>query len=200
MRCGRARSLIAAAVDGEVVARRRRAFDRHLADCAGCRRELEETRRVLALVADLPDHADVPPALEQETLRRVRRLAAEERERSGTRARPWWAVLGVPAVAIATTAVVMLAVGVWRTGSAPDGIGAAPSRTAANSHAAAPSRAVARRETPTRLAKVAPAEPPPELAADPDLFVDLPILRNMDKLQHFDAIRTTTLDDDQSNG
>jgi hypothetical protein len=46
-----------------------------------------------------------------------------------------------------------------------------------------------------------PSEPPAELAAAPDLFVDLPILRNMEKLEHFEAISTTTLDDgDQSNG
>src|SRR5207247_510823 len=47
-----------------------------------------------------------------------------------------------------------------------------------------------------------PAEPPPELAAAPELFVDLPLLRNMEKLEHFETIRTTTLDDgeEQSNG
>jgi hypothetical protein len=38
-----------------------------------------------------------------------------------------------------------------------------------------------------------PSEPPPALAAQPDLFVELPILRNMEKLDHFEAIRTTTL-------
>jgi len=32
--------------------------------------------------------------------------------------------------------------------------------------------------------------------------MDLPLLRNMEKLEHFEAIRTTTLDDgvEQSNG
>ena len=48
-----------------------------------------------------------------------------------------------------------------------------------------------------------PSQPPPELAARPDLFVNLPVLRNMEKLQHYEAIQTTTLDgqhDGQSNG
>jgi len=41
-----------------------------------------------------------------------------------------------------------------------------------------------------------PAEPPPALAAAPELFVNLPILRHLEKLEHFEAIQTTTLDDE----
>ena len=65
------------------------------------------------------------------------------------------------------------------------------------------SRMVASREGgAVRVAKNIPAEPPPELAAAPELFMELPILRNLEKLEHFEAIRTTTLDDGgaQSNG
>jgi hypothetical protein len=54
-----------------------------------------------------------------------------------------------------------------------------------------------------RKRRTLPDDPPAELAARPDLFVNLPMLRNLDKLQHFDAIQTTTLDGhegDQSNG
>ena len=39
-----------------------------------------------------------------------------------------------------------------------------------------------------------PGEPPPELAARPDLFVNLPLLRNLDKLQHYEAIQTISVD------
>jgi hypothetical protein len=35
-----------------------------------------------------------------------------------------------------------------------------------------------------------PEEPPAELASRPDLFVDLPILDNLEKMEHFDAIAT----------
>jgi hypothetical protein len=48
-----------------------------------------------------------------------------------------------------------------------------------------------------------PSDPPAELAARPDLFVNLPLLRNFDKLQHYDAIQTGTLEGqqgDRSNG
>jgi hypothetical protein len=40
-----------------------------------------------------------------------------------------------------------------------------------------------------------PDEPPPALASRPDLFVDLPVLRNLDKLRHYDSIATMEDDD-----
>ena len=46
------------------------------------------------------------------------------------------------------------------------------------------------------LAKAPPAEPPAKLAEAPELFVDMSIIRNLDKLTHFEAIQTTTLDDE----
>jgi hypothetical protein len=39
-----------------------------------------------------------------------------------------------------------------------------------------------------------PSDPPPELTARPDLFVDLPILRNLERLEHFESIQTTTVE------
>jgi hypothetical protein len=45
-----------------------------------------------------------------------------------------------------------------------------------------------------------PSEPPPELAARPDLFVNLPLLRNLDKVQHYEAIQTIAVDGAQSSG
>ena len=49
---------------------------------------------------------------------------------------------------------------------------------------------------PRRFAEAPPAEPPAKLAEAPDLFVDMPIIRNLDKMTHFEAIQTTTLDDE----
>ena len=37
----------------------------------------------------------------------------------------------------------------------------------------------------------APVDPPAELASRPDLFVDLPMIRELEKMQHFDSIATT---------
>jgi len=188
MRCQRAHQWMAAAVDGELAPRRRRALDRHLAACATCREELTATERMLAVLEALPMEAPVSVALEQATLRRVRLAAADEAERGpAVRWRTW---LPLPAFAVATAAVVVLAIGiVQRTGQVPAPVPAVrPSGTAAQPVAKAP---VA--ESPKAPL---PAEPPPKLAEAPDLFMDLPILRNMDKLRHFEAIETTTLDDE----
>ena len=188
MRCGRAQKSLIAALDGELSPRRRQALDRHLAGCAACRGELATTERVLAALDARPAEAPVSVALEQATLRRVR-LAAD-----GDTAVAWWRRLPLPALVVAT-AVLVLAVGiVRRTGPVPP---PAPSgdrvaRTFVPKPTARPApQAGARRSPP-------PSEPPAELAAAPDKFMNLPILRNLEKLEHFEAIQTTTLDDDPS--
>jgi anti-sigma factor RsiW len=66
--------------------------------------------------------------------------------------------------------------------------------------------AVAVVQPPTVVAQVpaevhaVPSDPPPELAARPELFVDLPILRHMEKLEHLEAIRATAVDDNSTPG
>lgn len=191
MRCERAQQWMTAAVDGELSPRRRRALDRHLAGCEACRYELVTTERMLAAVAALPGEAEVPAHVEQATLRRVRLLAAEEAE--GTRARGWWQGLRLPAFVVATAAVLALAVGIVREAGPPTSGNGAPEQVAG---APATAGAVAEAESVDRMVATAPpSEPPAELAARPDLFVELPILRNLEKLQNFEAIETTTLDD-----
>ena len=69
--------------------------------------------------------------------------------------------------------------------------GRAPVRVASVPAAPAPQVAAGR----ARPVTPAPSEPPPALAAAPDLFVELPILRHMEKLAHYEAIQTTTLDE-----
>src|SRR5262249_10934293 len=99
-------------------------------------------------------------------------------------------------------AVVALAVGiVLQQGETPPDAGPRARTTAV---AASRSREGRRTGAPSgvrvaRRGAMAPSPPPndvpPELAAQLDLFVDLPLLKNLEKLEHFDAIRTTTLDD-----
>jgi hypothetical protein len=193
MRCARARQWMTAAADRELGARRTQRLERHLAACPACRDERARTIRLLDALAALPATAAVPPRLEQDTLRRVRLAAAEDGERRTRRG--WW-LLGVPAAGLAALTAVLLAVGPGRQAESPS-----PPRQVARAPRPAPAAsrpAPVGPSTPTSAASsrpTPPAEPPPELAAEPDLFVDLPILQNLDKLRHYEAIRTTTLDD-----
>jgi anti-sigma factor RsiW len=190
---------MAAAIDGELSPRRRRVLDQHVAGCATCAREMAATERLLTALAALPLEAAVPARVEYATMRRVRGEVTTGGERRNLWAtlRTRWFGWAVPAFAAA--AVLMIAVMSTLRSSPPAPGGAVHS---------------AKKATPHVVASV-PHEGgqgsgpgPGDLAEAPDLFVDLPILRNLEKLQHFETIRTTTLDDDvgapgqepQSNG
>lgn len=219
MQCGRAQRWMTAAVADELGGWRRRALDRHLARCGDCRAELRRSERLDELLSLLPADAAVSAKLEQDTLRRVRIAAADEAERpASARWRSW---IGVSVPALAAAAVLAVAVGVSRTPTTTAG----PERAAPVPVAAAPpeparvAKATPKPATPPASDVVEPAavadatrpidpsrrpelptEPPPELAAAPDLFMDLNILKNMEKLQHYEAIETTTLHDDDAGG
>jgi anti-sigma factor RsiW len=193
MRCGRAQKLLTAAIDGELSPGRRTALDRHLAGCPACRAERAATQTVLEALDALPIAAAVPAALEQATLRRVRVLAADEAERTATSG--WRTWLPLPAIGLVVTAALVLAIAITRTADdrMPKSGAPAPTRVA-RAHPA-PSRA-----NPQAVAVAPPSEPPPALAAAPELFVDLPMLRKLDRVKHFEAIQTTTLDDETPSG
>jgi anti-sigma factor RsiW len=186
MRCNTAQRLVIAAYDGELASWRRRALGRHLAACERCGAERASTDRLLAAIDALAFETPMPARLEQNVLRDVRKLAAEEEQGSAFA----WLRSGVPIVA--TGAVALLAVVVVRGMEEPVGPTSTtpPARRDAIAQAPAPTARVL-----ARKARRVPDEPPPALAARPDLFMDLPILRNMEKLQHFDAIATTDTDD-----
>jgi len=193
-----------ARTDDELSPRHRGALEEHLAECSACRDELAATERVLAAVADLPMEAEVPAPLEQETLRRVRIAAAEEAEQLA--ARRWWWRLRVPAVAITALAALLLVivghdeVDKKAPAPAPTAVAArAPEPTPTRERRDTPRAAVTEAQPPTAVAQApetppAPAELPTALTERPDLFVELPILRNMEKLEHFEQIETTTVD------
>jgi anti-sigma factor RsiW len=180
---------------GDASPRRRRALERHLDGCAACRDDRAVTAALYRALEAMPAEASVPDALEQATFRRVRMLDAPDAPRGRV---GWWrSWFALPAVALATAAVAVLALGVVRTTTPPADDATPRIASAKRTPERAPRVA---RSTPSRVAPEPPVEPPPELAAAPDLFVDMPILRNMEKLQHFEAIRTTTVDDDTPNG
>ncbi|HWP65168.1 MAG TPA: hypothetical protein VNO26_04545, partial [Candidatus Limnocylindria bacterium] len=49
----------------------------------------------------------------------------------------------------------------------------------------------------SQQAAATPPSPPPQVAEALELFLDMPILENMEKLQNFDAIRTVDLGDER---
>ena len=205
MRCPRAQRWMTAAVDGEISPRRRRILDQHLAGCATCAREMAATERLLTALAALPLEAAVPARVEQVTMRRVRGEATIEGERGNvwTTLRVRWLGWAVPAFAAAAVLAIALTSTLKSRPLAP---GVTVRDGAVHSAKDATPQAVAR--APREAGQVAGPGSGRDLALTPDLFVDLPILRNLEKLQHFDTIRTTTLDDDvgapgqelQSNG
>ena len=210
MRCRTARRWITRDLAGELSPGRMERLGRHVERCEGCRREQVAYAALDRALGVLPMTAAMPPRLAQDTLRHVRVAAAEDDPRDARRVGRW--VLVTAPALVATAALVLT----LRTGT-PPGAGAPAARakpggTTASKPAppaqlaqrdarpAAPSQAAPRRR---RTVPVVPSDPPPELAARPDLFVNLPMLRNLEKLQHYDAIQTTTGDGqqgDQSNG
>jgi Putative zinc-finger len=198
MRCGRAQRMMAAALDGALGSRQRDALGRHLAACAPCGEEMARSERLHAALAAVPTEVPVPPGLADATLRRIRAVAADEEKRRGR----WWLQLGLPAlglVAAAALAVVLLDADlprVERLASAPVVSAPAPAPPPAQVASAprpAPAPAARAATAPEEPATetVVPNDPPPELAARPDLFIDLRLLRNLEKIEHFDAILTT---------
>jgi hypothetical protein len=85
-------------------------------------------------------------------------------------------------------------------GEAPSVQPDAPPRVAARPAAPVAAKPAPQEATPAVVARgrpiePTPAEPPQELADRPDLFIDLPILRHMEKLEHYEQIETSSSPD-----
>ena len=200
------------ALEETLAPRRRRALDDHLAACPSCRQEIETTKRLFGFLDALPIEADVPARLEQATLRAVRIAAAEETERKaeGAPGFRWFRVM-VPAFAAAATVAVAL-VATQRSTPTPSPASSGPTMakpTRAQVAKAAPRSKPESEPRVVAAAKPTPREARPQLAAVPvdlpvelsersDLLFALPMLHNLDKLEHFEKIQTTVLDDGTS--
>lgn len=198
MRCRTARGWITRDLAGELSAARAGRLAQHVEGCEGCRREQTAYAALDRMLGTLPFDGPLPPRLEQDTLRRVRLAAADDDAPEGPGV---WRWLRVGAPALAGAAVLLLAVRAVQPPAEP--AGTEPLAAHGASKHAAPAPGTAQPATRRRATGSVPSQPPPELAARPDLFVNLPVLRNMEKLQHYEAIQTTTLDgqhDGQSSG
>lgn len=183
------------ALAGELSGRQPDRLGQHLERCPECRREWDAYTALDRALGTLRLEAALPARLEQVTLRRAR-LA--DGAHVPERRRRW---LGVAIPALAATAILVVAArqslvdsGTVSPPAAPEHTPtAAPQRLAERPSTPAPTAAAPSRER-RRPARVVPGEPPPELTARPDLFVNLPLLRNLDKLQHYEAIQTISVD------
>jgi hypothetical protein len=195
------------ALAGELSGRRSQRLTKHMDGCAGCRREWEAYTALDRVLGSLPLEAVLPPRLEQVTLRHARRAEAE-----ATKSRRRWVGVAVPALAATAVLVVAARLSLQDTEPAPPAPApAAPTRAVTAPAARVPARVAERAPAPApspapaspqrrRVARGVPSEPPPELAARPDLFINLPLLRNLDKVQHYEAIQTIAVDGAQSSG
>jgi len=194
------------ALAGELSGRRSQRLTKHMDGCAGCRREWEAYTALDRVLGSLPLEAVLPPRLEQVTLRNARLAEAE-----ATKSRRGWLGVAVPALAATAVLVVAARLSLQDTGPAPAPAPAAPTRAVTAPPARVPARVAERAPAPApspapaspqrrRVARGVPKEPPPELAARPDLFINLPLLRNLDKVQHYEAIQTIAVDGAQSSG
>src|SRR5262249_37055050 len=204
MRCRRAERWMTMALAGELAGRRSQRLTKHMDGCAGCRREWEAYTALDRLLGSLPLETALPPRLEQVTLRSARLAEAEV-----TKSRRRWLGVAIPALAATAVLAVAVRLSLQDTESAPTP--AVPTRAVTAPPARVPGRVVERAPAPApspapaspqrrRVARGVPKEPPPELTARPDLFINLPLLRNLDKVQHYDAIQTIAVDGAQSSG
>ena len=186
---------LVAYVDGELLGSERARFDDHVATCLTCRREAERLTKLRALVSGLPR---IEPSAEFEAhmWRRMAREMPGGQRRSRRDAWRWAAPV------LAAAAVVALALyGVLK----PSGLHAPGMAGAGREVATAPAvrdERIARKQEVdtgaegsgerTEVASAdnpAPEDLPPELVEHPELFLRFPVVRRLQKLEHFEEVR-----------
>ncbi len=193
---------LVAFLDGELDDAERRPIASHVSTCLGCRREMERLGTVRGWVADLP-RIEPSAGLADEFWRRV------EHERAATESHPgasplWWWV--TPALAAA--AALVLAFQFFTSGPTPVAKAPSAERAVAGARPGAPAPAVAaRRAAPEAAAPMVadadtlrPEDLPPELLEHPELFLRLPVVRRLDKLEHFEEVRQHPGEDGEGAG
>jgi hypothetical protein len=209
MHCDRARTIMISAMDEPITDAQRRELAAHVRGCERCEREQRQLERLTAALDRLGDEVAVPPGLEGEVLRRIRE-PAEAGPSLIERLRAW---MSPPALAAACAAGLILVLTLAERATppvvaprpvarAPVEPGMAPTVTARATPAARggagtdDGEAVVMASASDRW--TSPDGPPPaELEGALPLLLDLPILRNMEKLEHYDNIATTTLADEE---
>jgi anti-sigma factor RsiW len=179
---------LVAYLDGEQPQSERARIEAHAGTCLACRRELERLAELKAMVARLP-RVQPSPAFETGFWRRLDDDPVPLARRRGPR------VVALPALAAA--AVIALVLYSWLRPAAQSPLPSAPGREqAAAPRSGAPSETLARGEDladdaaiDAQLADSAPADVPPELLEHSELFLRYPVVRRLEKLDHFEEVR-----------
>ena len=187
---------LVAFLDGELSDADRRPVATHLATCLGCRREAERLGTVQRWVASLPPIAP-SEGFDAEFWRRMN--ATEAAVPTLRRRRRVW-TLAVPALAAAAMVAIVARsllspaapTTVAGTATAPKHVAQAPAAKQAPAVAAnqatrpAPAAQVADAQQPL------PEDLPPELVEHPELFLRLPVVRRLEKLEVFEEVKQHT--------
>lgn len=188
---------LVAFLDGELTEPERSRVEAHTSTCLTCRREMDRISTVNGMLRSLPR---VTPSddFDRRMWERLEREASRPGAPRSFRAVYW----GVPLAAAAALALVWYS-SVQQTGTAPGGGEATSPRVATAPQAPAPEAArpdVAVAARPDEAADqepiaqanadLAPEDFPPEVIEHPELFLRFPVVRRLEKLEHFEEVRT----------
>jgi len=184
---------LVAYLDGEHTESERVRVESHLGTCLSCRREVERLRRLQALLGGL---RPIEPSAEFEA-QMWRRLDAMPARVSTRRRRVF--VWGAPALAAAAAVALAWYGSLQRIGSdgtprRADTVAQAPRPAASAGDTRVARGAVERHEHDDSGAVVASApdqldQYPPELVEHPELFLRYPVVRRLQKLEHFEEVQ-----------
>jgi len=189
---------LVAYVDGELLGSERARFDDHVATCLTCRREAERLTKLRALVNGLPR---IEPSAEFEAhmWRRMARETSGGQRRSRRDAWRWAApVLAAAAVVALVLYGVLKPSGLHAPGTPRTGreVATAPAAPAVREQVAKQEEVDTGAEggggERTDVASAdnpAPEDLPPELVEHPELFLRFPVVRRLQKLEHFEEVR-----------
>ena len=193
--CERIGDDLVAFLDDELAAADRTPVADHVATCLVCRREIDRLTTVRRLVQTLPG-IEPSPTFADEFWRRMDGESAPRDPRVRPLRPMRWAL-----PALAAAAVVALALHSLLGGPAPNpatapGQAPAPAARVAAvpppraQHEAPPAQVAAQPASPAEAPQVAdveslrPEDLPPELVEHPELFLRLPVVRRLEKLQY----------------
>ena len=185
VRCEDLSEELVAYLDGEQPEDERARIEAHVGTCLACRREIDRLTKVRGWVQDLPR---IEPAgdFEERMWRRLEADAPLVGRPRGWRPAQW----GVPALAAAAVLAFVLYSSIERADQVATAPPSAERAVVAKAPAAPPDQPAARAvEERVADAELAPEDLPPELLEHPEFFLRYPVVRRMNKLEHFEEVR-----------